>query len=157
MKRLLRLGVWLAAAMLLFTAQKCGEKYRYSKDTMVEVSKTACFGRCPVYTFTLHGDGSATFNGKRFVEPEGQHRRTYAADTVNAVFKELIQADLYQYEDEYTDQVTDLPTTYLTFKHEGKEKKIKLYYGFPKELEALASRLHELAMTDGWKGEGVTK
>lgn len=157
MKQTVRASLYLAAAFLLFSAEKCNEGYRYSDQTMVEMSKTACFGRCPVYTFTLHGDGSATFNGKRFVEPEGKHSRTFAADTVNTVFKELIQADLYQYEDEYTDQVTDLPTTYLTFKHDGKEKKIKLYYGFPKELEALAGRLHELAMTNGWKGEGVTK
>jgi hypothetical protein len=157
MNQLVRLSLFLASAFLLFTAQKCSEKYRYTQDTMVEISKTACFGRCPVYTFTLYGDGTASFHGKRFVEPEGKHTRTYAADTVNAVFNELIKADLYQYEEEYTEEVTDLPTTYLSFQHEGKEKKIKMYFGFPDELKEIAARLEEVALSEGWKAEEVTK
>lgn len=146
----LRASTILLGAFLLLTAQQCGQDYRYSADTQVEISKTACFGQCPVYSFTLRGDGSATYNGKRFVDLEGAYQRTFAADTVNAVFEELVEADLYQYKDEYTEQVTDLPTTYLRFQHEGREKQIKLYYGFPQELEDIADRLQELAFTDGW-------
>ncbi len=149
--------VLLAVSFLLFTAQKCNEDYKYPEETMVKISKTACFGECPVYSFTLQGDGQATFNGKRFTELEGPHRRTYSADTTNTVFKEMIGMDLYQYESEYTDQITDLPTTYLTFQHEGREKEIKLYYGFPKELEDLANRLQELAFAEGWEAVPVEK
>lgn len=137
-------------AFLLLTAQQCEPDYKYTADTVVEISKTACFGKCPVYSFSLKGDGSATYDGKRFVDLEGQHKRTFSADTVNAVFEALIEADLYQYEDEYTDQVTDLPTTYLRIQHEGREKQIKLYYGYPKELEEIADRLQKLAFTGGW-------
>ena len=66
------------------------------------------------------------------------------------VFSRLIEADLYQYEREYTDNVTDLPTTYLTFEHEGKQKKIKLYYGYPEELGTIVEQLQEVALTKGW-------
>jgi hypothetical protein len=46
--------------------------------------------------------------------------------------------------------VTDLPTTYLTFEHEGKQKKIKLYYGYPEELGTIVEQLQEVALTKGW-------
>lgn len=152
MKHPIYLMVCLACAFMLFTAQKCGSgKYQYEPTTSVEISKTGCFGECPVYTFTLEGDGTATFNGRRFVKNEGKHYRTYAADTTNAVFTELIEADLYQYEREYTENVTDLPTTYLTFEHEGRQKKIKLYYGFPEELKVIVNRLQEVAFAEGWQ------
>lgn len=159
MKRPIRLTLLLATAFLLFTAQKCGSgKYEYEPTTYVEISKTGCFGECPTYTFALKGDGSATFNGRRFVKPEGQHYRTYSADTTNAVLSRLVEADLYQYKREYTDNVTDLPTTYLTFEHEGKQKKIKLYYGYPEELGALVDQLQEVALTEGWmKGAAPVK
>ncbi|MCI4648262.1 DUF6438 domain-containing protein [Phaeodactylibacter sp.] len=151
MKSPIRLTLMLASAFLLFTAQKCGSgKYEYEPTTSIEIAKTGCFGQCPTYVFSLKGDGSATFNGRRFVEPEGEHHRTYSADTTNMVFSRLIEADLYQYEREYTDNVTDLPTTYLTFEHEGKQKKIKLYYGYPEELGTIVEQLQEVALTKGW-------
>ena len=152
MKSPIRLTLFLASAFMFFTAQKCGSgKYEFEPTTSVEIVKTGCFGQCPTYNFELKGDGSAVFNGRRFVEPEGQNYRSFSADTTNAIFTRLVEADLYQYEREYSDaNVTDLPTTSLTFEHEGKQKKIKLYYGSPKELEEIVEQLQEVAFSKGW-------
>lgn len=146
----------LSCAFMLFTAQKCSKnKYDYTPETSIEMSKTGCFGQCPVYTFKLSGDGMASYNGRRFVELEGEHSRQYAADTTNAVFKQLVEMDLFQYQNEYTDNVTDLPTTYIVFTHEGRTKKMKLYYGFPEELDQMMTQLQEVAFAKGWDGEMV--
>ena len=150
--------IMIALAFVLFTAGKCGsDKYEYTAETSIEMVKTSCFGTCPAYTFNLNGDGSATFNGRQFVKMEGKHNRTFPADTTNFVFTRLMEADLFQYKNEYTDNVTDLPTTYLTFKHEGRQKKMKLYYGVPAELKAITKELEALAFTQGWSEEVVDK
>lgn len=152
MKRIISYTALLGLTFLLFTAAKCNkEKYEYSAETKVEISKTPCFGRCPTYTFTLNGQGEATFNGRKFVELEGDYARVFPIDTTNAAFATLLTADLWQYENEYTAPVTDLPTTYLTFNHEGKSKKIKLYAKYPDELNVLVKSLEALAFSKGWE------
>ncbi len=38
----------------------------------VKISEGPCFGPCPVYDFTLRGDGQVTFHGNRFTRESGQ-------------------------------------------------------------------------------------
>ena len=152
MKKSIQHGILLALAFLLLTAQKCNkDKYEYTENSVIEIVKTPCFGSCPEYSFRIKGNGEAAYNGKRFVELEGEHSRTFSADTVNYLFNTFVKADLWKYDNEYTEQVTDLPTTYLSFEHEGKSKKIKMYYGYPEELANLANMLQELAFSKGWE------
>ena len=161
MNKILSRTTLFALAALLLMASKCDEqnnkKYRYTDATSVEIVKTACFGSCPVYTFKVMGNGQAEYEGKRFVDLEGKHTRTYAIDTTNILFDRLMEADLWSYENEYTDNVTDLPTTYLTFVHEGKQKKMKLYFGVPEELKAITKELEALAFAKGWTATSVVK
>lgn len=158
MKKTLSLSLALVSLLLVLTAAKCGkDKYEYTEESSIEIVKTPCFGSCPVYNFSILGNGQATYNGRRFVELEGQHSRLFPADTTNFIFDTFIEANLFQYENEYSENVTDLPTTYLTFRHEGKTKKIKLYYGYPEELKTLADKLQELAFSKGWTGGGEVK
>ncbi len=152
MIRAIQNSILLALAFLLLTAEKCSkDKYQYTEESVIEMVKTPCFGSCPVYSFSIKGNGEATYNGKRFVELEGEHTRTFSPDTTNLLFNTFVEADLWQYENEYTEQVTDLPTTYLSFTHEGKNKRIKLYYGYPEELKNLTEKLQELAFSKGWE------
>lgn len=39
----------------------------------VKISEGPCFGACPIYDFTLRGDGQVTFHGTRFTTTTGQH------------------------------------------------------------------------------------
>ncbi len=114
------------------------------------MSKTACFGACPVYEFKIDGKGKATYEGLKFVELEGKHEMDYPPETVNDLFKAFAEADFWSFEDEYTDQIADLPTTYLTFTHDGKTKKIKDYYNAPEKLKALEKKVEAIVETTLW-------
>lgn len=158
MKKILSKSVIIVLGFTLFVAGKCNKNsYDYTEDTSIEIVKTACFGSCPVYNFVIKGNGTSEYNGKRFVDMEGTHTRTFPADTTNMIFNRLMEADLWQYKNEYTDNVTDLPTTYLTFKHEGKQKKMKLYFGVPDALKEISKELETLAFTSGWQATTVVK
>lgn len=40
-------------------------------DVEISLQQSACFGRCPEYAVTVHGDGSVEFSGNRFVAAPG--------------------------------------------------------------------------------------
>ena len=125
--------------------------YHYDDSSYIEMKKDPCFGFCPVYTFKVDGAGKATFNGDRNVDKEGAWARTLPPGQTNALFKAFEDGNFWDFKDEYTDQVTDLPTTYTTFSHRGQTKKIKDYYGAPEELKTLEKLLEDIAETkEGW-------
>jgi hypothetical protein len=37
----------------------------------ITIKRGGCFGECPIYSATLHVDGTASYNGERFVEHIG--------------------------------------------------------------------------------------
>lgn len=137
---------------LVFTSEKCEkDNYQYTETTEVEIRTTACFGQCPVYTMKINGLGGASYDGKMFTDKMGRHNKRFAAGETNALIRSFDKADFFSFKNEYTADVTDLPTTYLIFKHDGQEKKIKMYYGYPDELKELAEYMKTAADSDGWE------
>jgi hypothetical protein len=129
-----------------------GTTGEYLATHYIELKKDPCFGFCPVYKIKITGDGKAVYNGKKNVEKEGVWYRTLSAEQTKALFKAFEEADYWSFRDEYTAQVTDLPTTWTTFSLGEKNKTIKDYYGAPKELKALEEMVAQIAEEeDGWK------
>jgi hypothetical protein len=138
----------LFVSVLLFAA--C-DPYQYDANSAIELKKDPCFGFCPVYSFKVDGKGNATFQGERNVNKEGAWTRTLTPEQTNALFKAFEDANFWQFQDEYTAPVTDLPTTYVTFTHKGQSKTVKDYYGSPPELKNLEKLVEEIAETEeGW-------
>ena len=133
---------------LVFTA--C-DPYQYELTSTIELKKDPCFGFCPVYTFMVDGKGNATFTGDRNVPKEGTWTQTLTPEQTNALFEAFEKSDFASFQDEYTAQVTDLPTTWVTFDHGGMKKTIKDYYGAPESLKNLEKMIEAIAETDdGW-------
>ena len=120
------------------------------KDSYIKVKTTGCFGTCPIYEFQINGDGTATYNGERFVAVEGDKKKEFSFMEANLAFDSFRSANFWSYEDEYTGNVSDLPTTFLTFSEGGKTKTIKLYYDIPDELKRLSEYIKNLANSEGW-------
>lgn len=124
--------------------------YSYSAESVIEMKTTACYGKCPVFTMTIDGMGNATYHGKRYAKKQGAHKKQFNAQETNALFKAFENAEYFNFEDEYTSDVTDLSTTYLTFRHRGKDKKIKLYFDYPTKLKELSALTRTYADSEGW-------
>ena len=61
-------------AVIMITAGCTGNKTptpEELKDVIITLERTECFGTCPVYRLTVHGDGRVVYEGIRFVEVEG--------------------------------------------------------------------------------------
>jgi hypothetical protein len=130
-----------------------------ASDLVITLERTECYGHCPVYKVTIHGDGSVVYEGKRFVRVTGTRKTTIdqqgLADLIQA-FSAINYLDL---KDSYTSIhnpdgtesiVTDLPTTYTSFSLGGRRKAVTDYVGAPKELEELEHTIDKIAGTKRW-------
>jgi hypothetical protein len=82
--------------------------------TSVTLRRGACFGTCPIYEVTLSADGTAVWNGERFVERLGRHRGAVEVDDVARLARFVERAGFFGWEPEYLGNVTDTPDYHLT-------------------------------------------
>ena len=129
------------------------DPFTFPETSIIEMSKTPCFGTCPVYSIKMDGKGNVTYDGKQFVKLEGKHEMNFPPEYVNEVFQAFADGNFWDYEDEYTDNISDLPTTNISFTHDGKTKKIRDYYGAPKSLKELEKKVENLLETLVWQDE----
>lgn len=122
---------------LVFLYSSCNlsssSTYEIQKKLIISLNKTACFGTCPVYKIKIYNNQSAIFEGVKFVEKEGSYNFKISKKEINTILKKAKKINFQKMEDEYTELITDLPTTYIMINN----KQIKDYYGAPKELKEL--------------------
>lgn len=129
--------------------------YAQKPSDYISIQKTPCFGRCPVYTFTLKGNGEAILKvDTNFTMPKGVYTYQLEKEKVKEIFDAFKLGKIYTFKNEYTGKMTDFPVTYLTYKKGRKTKKIKDHYGAPKELKNLEGILvNTINEVTDWKKE----
>ena len=127
----------LALAVLMLAAPVA----RAQDPVRITMARTACFGVCPVYTVTMLGDGSVSYEGTAHVRVTGKHRWTIDPIAVLALARDIEKAGFFDLKDEYTAPVTDLPTTTVTLARGARSKTIKDYYGAPAALKEIEARI----------------
>jgi len=130
--------------------------YQFDKTASIELKKDPCFGVCPVYSFKVDGEGNATFSGKRNVSKQGEWSRKLSPDATNSLFKAFEESNFDQFQDEYTAQVTDLPTTWIGYHNGPVSKTIKDYFGSPEALKKLEKLVETIAEEDADWIQGAT-
>ena len=130
--------------LLIFLASSC---FRLSESTInnqedliISLDKTACFGTCPVYKIKIYNSGKATYEGLKHVKKIGLHNLTISEGEKNIILTNEKKIGFSKMKDEYTEKITDLPTTYIMIQN----KMIKDYYGAPPELKELEKKIEEL-------------
>lgn len=147
MKKLLVLFCSLA---LLASCGISKKSYQHAPAS-IKMSMGPCFGQCPVYDIEITGDGKAAYTGKHFVEKMGEFAKTFSPEETNTLFKRFKDANFWDYADEYTAEVTDLPTVYITYADGKRSKKVMAYFDVPESLRDLIKLVHDnYAESAGW-------
>ena len=121
------------------------------EDKVITMEKTECYGTCPVYLLEIYENGTVTLDARRFMDMEGMHFAKLSKEDLNQLIARFVEADFFAFEDSYDSEVSDLPTTYIRFRWEGKSKKIKDYVGAPDSLKQLESLIHALVGELEWR------
>jgi hypothetical protein len=111
---------------------------------ILEFEKTPCFGSCPVYKAQVFKDGYVKFDGTYNVKAIGPNEFRFPKDTLNNLLTYFREVNLFQYDTTYMSGATDLPSTVITFRDQGKEKRIKTEGEGPADMERLLFKTDQL-------------
>ena len=114
-------------------------------DSVVSItlSRSGCYGTCPVYSVTLSTKDGIGFYGRSYVAEKGGHSVPADPEKIRALAREFVAADFYSMEDEYTAPVTDLPTTEISIDIDGNKKMVIDYQGTWVGMPAVIKDLEE--------------
>jgi len=132
-----------------------------SAPVTISLSRSACFGACPVYRLDIDAKGAVTFVGERYVAVPGKHRSQIEPGAVSALLNVFRAANFFSLKDAYRARVTDLPTTTITLTI-GSQRKTVVDYGgmnagMPGDVLALENTIDAAADSEKWvKGNART-
>jgi hypothetical protein len=120
----------------------------------ISLSRGACYGPCPIYQVTLTLDGTALWHGERFVDREGSWVGTFDP-VVFSVLEALVDAvGFFDWDDDYSEAVTDLPQYHLSVRRDGNEKTVRQYAtDEPHGFAHIATAVDAVAAALAWKSE----
>ena len=129
-------------------------------QTMITLERTACFGACPVYSLTIHGDGTVEYDGRQHVKVTGTQTAQLTTGQVKELVDAFTNADYFDLQDEYTAPISDIPSVITSFAQDGKSKTIKNYGGCmsdspvkaPQVLCELEIKIDEVTNSAQWVG-----
>jgi len=132
------------------------------KTVTVRFERTVCYGTCPAYTVTLHGDGGIEYSGKSHVKQQGTRERRIDPGPIKTLMREFARAKFLSLSDDYSGEkcscrrCTDMPTAITELSVSGLTHRVNHYYGCacaPKTLFELESAIDKLAGTEQWTGD----
>jgi hypothetical protein len=121
------------------------------QDLIIEMSKTPCFGQCPVYSIKIDRKGKGLYEGIENTEKKGMYMFSISGEALERLITSFLEIEFFQLEDEYYKPVSDLPTTYLSFRHNGAYKMIMDYAGAPPQLKSLEQEIESLVLSSEMK------
>jgi len=115
-----------------------------SNDSLlIEMIRTRCLGNCPDYEVKIYENGNFEFRGAAHVPFIGEYSGKMDVKELKFLKDQLGNIDFFALKERYYQDISDLPTTYITYHKNGKTKKIMDYYGAPPELKALEESIQK--------------
>jgi Domain of unknown function (DUF6438) len=132
------------------------------KTVVIQFERTVCFGTCPAYTVTVHGDGNVQYVGKDHVKVKGAKEETIDAAIIKNLMSEFARAKFLSLPEDYTEEkckcrrCTDMPSAITEISVRGTKHRVNHYYGCgcaPKALFDLESAIDKAVRVEQWTGD----
>lgn len=131
------------------------------KTATVRLERIGCYGTCPAYKLTVHGDGRVEYDGQNHVKEKGLQEGHIETDKVKALVSEFARAAFVTLPEDYPEAkcsryCTDMATAATELSLKGVTHRVKHYYGcggVPKALFDLESAVDKAANVEQWTGD----
>jgi hypothetical protein len=165
--------LWIVASSLLTLKAASGPDDRTPdlnslpdsdlKTVTVRFERSRCYGSCPAYTLTIHGDGRIEYVGAQHVKVTGTQEGRVEPGTVRALMSEFARAKFLSLPEEYSEskcggcrRCTDMATAVTEIAVGSTSHRVSHYYGCacaPKALFELESAIDKAANSEQWTGD----
>jgi len=121
--------------------------------------RTYCYGSCPVYSLEIFADGRVVYEGADFVAVTGRQTSKISAEEVKDLIRAFLATHYFSLKKSYRTQknpdgtyteITDLPTTYTSFRYKGRFKSIEDYAFAPAKLSELEKKIDRAVNVNQW-------
>ena len=128
----------------------------------IRFERTGCYGNCPAYTLTIHGNGQVEYEGLTNVKKTGKASGTIEDADLRAILSAFAKSDFYSVGENVSQskctcrQCTDLPTIRIAIEVAGSGHKVDHYHGCgcaTKELWKLEDEIDRIVKTSQWTGD----
>src|SRR5262249_8346376 len=131
------------------------------KTVIVRFERKPCFGNCPAYTVTIHGDGRVDYVGKADVKEKGERHGRIETAALKTLMSEFGRAKFLSLPDYSLGKCTcrrctDMPTVVTEITGAGVDHKVNHDYGCgcaPRALFELESAIDKAANAEQWTGD----
>ena len=117
----------------------------------ISLTRTECFGTCPVFTLRVFADGRVAYKGERFVIRRGLVRSRISAGKLEALRQAVAKAGYATLDEKCCNcpSRTDAPSTYLEIADGAASKAIHHYHGCLSAPVAVSDLEDEIISTAG--------
>ena len=128
----------------------------------IQLERTGCFGSCPAYSITIHGDGRVEYSGKSYIKEVGTREGTIDTDKIRALTSVFAKMRFWGIAEDYSAakckgrMCTDMATSITRLTIKGVTHSVKHYYGCgsaPKSLFDIESAIDKSANSEQWTGD----
>lgn len=129
-----RAGKWTfasatCACVLLLIIWWPGRSYslahaRDLNSLTVVMERGSCFGSCPVYSITIHGDGRVEYVGRRFVRDKEPQTTTISKEQLARLLQDLDGVHFYALEERAFTFCFDTPRVAISGAVDGRSKRV---------------------------------
>lgn len=142
--------------IILFSVFRIPGGVSDTSSVLITMERTPCFGSCPSYSLTIHGNGTVRYEGFAFVAVTGVRTDKITEEKIRELVKEFYRIGYFSLQDRYEDPSTDLPSTTTSIAVAGMKKSVYRYGFGPENLVQLENKIDEIARTERWiEGPGV--
>lgn len=117
----------------------------------ITLEKTSCFGNCPVFMIKVFQNGEVQLVGKENLPYIGSYCAHLDKSRLDSLFDAFNSHGFFDFKDSYTSNYRDLPTSFVTFRWQGKSKSVTDYDRAPAGLKELEERVSSLVGTVHWR------
>jgi Domain of unknown function (DUF6438) len=122
----------------------------------IGLERTRCLTNCPAYTVIIKADGTFRYKGEYGVERMGEHTGQVEVGQLNQVMSFISESLFSGFEDTYSANFLDAPTTYVMMKTGNETTVIENYANSgPATLWAIETLMDDLLETATWDDGGA--
>ncbi|HMP28707.1 MAG TPA: DUF6438 domain-containing protein [Saprospiraceae bacterium] len=120
------------------------------RGQVAAIEKSPCFGKCPVYAMRLFKDGKVIYEGRANTKKLGVYQKMLTKKELGAIVKAFDNAKFFTFNDSYSSELADLPSTLLYFSDGKINKSVVGKENRPAPIMQLQYMLEKIADSDGW-------
>jgi hypothetical protein len=122
----------------------------------ITLSRSLCYGRCPVYEVEIHGDGTFLYDGKLNVDAKGKRTAKISHASLVELVDFFRKTNYFSLDDRYVSAITDNPTYETSISFDGISKSVVDYVGpsvgMPSTVTELEAAIDRLSGAYKWVG-----